>query len=272
MVDATTFLASCDASLIQMLQIQSPWIIRWWKGWTKEYGKPFKISHAFVDQHVDRALKDAAKRKDDSSSTRSPAFIDDLISQTGSTDRLWLRNQMLNIFFPARDTSGMAMSFVMFHLARHPETYAKVRAEVLAAGLDKTPVTYAIVKSLSYVNAVINEALRLQVPAGHAARSALADTVLSRGGGINGDQPLLIPKDAVIFIHMHAMHHDASYWGEDVEEFRPERWLDFGTVKQRRGWEYIPFLGGPRTCPAQAMVLASAGLHISDFCFAVPRN
>lgn len=264
-LDADAFLASCDASLINTLRYHIPWIVRWWNGWTKDFEKPFEISHAYVDRHIDRALKDAAEKKKNDSSSNPPAFVDDLINQTGSTDRLWLRGQMMNIFFPARDTTGMSMSFVMFHLARHPDVYAKVRAEALAAGLDKKPLTYDIVKNLTYANAVINEVLRLQTPAGHAARNALRDTFVSRGGGINGDQPLFLKEGSIIFVHMHAIHRDPAYWGDDVHEFRPERFLDSATIKQRRGWEYIPFLGGPRVCPAQAMVLAQMAYIMVTF-------
>ena len=47
-----------------------------------------------------------------------------------------------------------------------------------------------------------------------------------------------------------ALHRDPDIWGEDAEEFRPERWENL-----RPGWAYVPFSGGPRICPAQQMVL-----------------
>lgn len=46
------------------------------------------------------------------------------------------------------------------------------------------------------------------------------------------------------------MHRDIDFWGADAEEFRPERWLDPGL---RPKWEYLPFGGGARNCPAQRM-------------------
>lgn len=49
---------------------------------------------------------------------------------------------------------------------------------------------------------------------------------------------------------MWSLHQDEDIWGPDAAEFRPERWLDLKPV-----WTYIPFMGGPRTCPAQQMVL-----------------
>ena len=45
------------------------------------------------------------------------------------------------------------------------------------------------------------------------------------------------------------MHRDPDVWGEDAEELRPERWEQAGPL-----WNFAPFGGGPRICPAQAMV------------------
>jgi len=42
-----------------------------------------------------------------------------------------------------------------------------------------------------------------------------------------------------------------NFWGEDAEEFRPERWEN-----HRQGWEYQAFGGGARVCPGQAFVLS----------------
>lgn len=48
-----------------------------------------------------------------------------------------------------------------------------------------------------------------------------------------------------------SQQRDKSFWGDDADKFCPERWA---TV--RPTWEYIPFSGGPRICPALKMVYA----------------
>lgn len=171
---------------------------------------------------------------------------------------------MLNIFFPARDASGIAISLVMFQLARHPEVYAQVRAEVSEKGL-KDGMTYEALKNLRYVNAVINETLRLHGPTGHALRDVLSDTVLPRGGGPDGHQPIFVPRGSAVVVHMHALQRNHAAWGDDADSFRPERWLEDSKASQRRGWEYLPFLGGPRICPGQPMVLAQLAYIIVAF-------
>ena len=49
------------------------------------------------------------------------------------------------------------------------------------------------------------------------------------------------------------MHQDADIWSQDANEFRPERW-----EKLKVTWDYIPFSGGPRICPAQQLVLTES--------------
>jgi cytochrome P450 len=45
------------------------------------------------------------------------------------------------------------------------------------------------------------------------------------------------------------MMHNKDVWGDDVEEFKPERWFGHKPM-----WEFVPFWGGPRLCPAQQQV------------------
>ena len=75
-------------------------------------------------------------------------------------------------------------------------------------------------------------------------RMCLKDTVLPKGGGPDGSSPMLIRKGEMIEINHRAMQRDKDFWGEDADEFQPDRWKTI-----RPTWEYTPFGGGPRTCP-----------------------
>jgi cytochrome P450 len=54
------------------------------------------------------------------------------------------------------------------------------------------------------------------------------------------------------------MHRRTDFYGPDANEFRPERWEENG----RRGWEYLPFNGGPRICLGQQYALTEASFTI----------
>lgn len=57
-------------------------------------------------------------------------------------------------------------------------------------------------------------------------------------------------------MNLWGLHHDREVWGEDVNIFQPHRW-DNVDVK-RWQWEFVPFLGGPRICPAMHQVLTQS--------------
>jgi cytochrome P450 len=53
---------------------------------------------------------------------------------------------------------------------------------------------------------------------------------------------------------LYSLHHRKDLWGDDAEEWKPERFEG-----RRHGWEYLPFNGGPRICIGQQFALTEAG-------------
>jgi cytochrome P450 len=85
-------------------------------------------------------------------------------------------------------------------------------------------------------------------------RQAVVDTCIPLGGGPEGLDPLFVPAGGIVAYNTFAMHRRTDLFGDDAEEFRPERW-----EKLRPGWEYLPFNGGPRICIGQQYALTEAG-------------
>lgn len=208
--------------------------------------------HAFVDRHVARALVET--KPGDDPETRSPSsphyiLINEMAKQI--RDPIDLRFQVLNVFFPARDSTGIALSNTLFNLARNPEVWTELREQALALG--DQPLTFELLKSLTFFKYVLFESLRLQGPSGRIARTAVQDTILPRGGGTDGTAPILVQKGTIVALNTYAPNHWKDTWGEDVEEFRPKRWTG-----SKHTWDWTPFFGGPRICPAQQQVLTQA--------------
>jgi cytochrome P450 len=86
-------------------------------------------------------------------------------------------------------------------------------------------------------------ALRLNPPVPMNNREAIRDTVLPRGGGADGTSPILVPAGSIVGWHCYSMHRRTDIFGDDANDFRPERWTNL-----RPGWAYVPFNGGPRVC------------------------
>jgi cytochrome P450 monooxygenase len=48
-------------------------------------------------------------------------------------------------------------------------------------------------------------------------------------------------------------YRDPDVWGPDAGQFKPDRWEGL-----RGSWNFLPYGGGPRRCPAQMMVQTEA--------------
>jgi hypothetical protein len=125
-------------------------------------------------------------------------------------------------------------------------------------------------------------ALRLYPVVPTNARFAARDTILPLGGGVDGLSPIYIRKGSVVAYSLHAMHRRRDIYGEDADEFRPERWglpcttgrlfsqteraeyIEGGerAAPLRPGWGYLPFNGGPRICVGQQFALTEASYAI----------
>ena len=77
-------------------------------------------------------------------------------------------------------------------------------------------------------------------------RFANKATVIPRGGGPDGQSPVLLRKGTGIGSSVYHLHRRKDLYGDDADDFRPERWE--GDQLANIGWGYMPFLGGPRQC------------------------
>ena len=221
--------------------------------WKSAYRKV----HAFIDVRVKQALEETASSgtqgfsNDPNSakhgSTQRYILLNEMAKET--RDPIELRYQILNVFLPARDTTSIAIGNALFHLARNPNVWNDLRTNALALG--SRPLTFELLKSLTLFRHVIFETIRLQGPSGRVFRTALRDTILPVGGGADGRSPLFVQRGDVVALNVWSLHHDKDIWGEDADQFRPQRWDD----KRPTTWEFVPFYGGPRVCPAQEQVL-----------------
>ena len=56
-----------------------------------------------------------------------------------------------------------------------------------------------------------------------------------------------IPKKTTVFTNLWALHHDPNKW-EDVDDFKPERFLDKDGKLGPKPANWLPFSAGRRVC------------------------
>lgn len=198
----------------------------------------------FIRTFASNIIRDAIQEQKDleqgiSEKKRNYTFLYELLKVTNDPDTL--RSETLNVLLAGRDTTASLLSHTFFEIARRPDVWAKLQAEV--DELNGQPPDYETMKSMKYVKWVLNESLRLWPVVPGNNRVAIRDTVIPVGGGPDEKSPIMVPKGTAVSYSVWSMHRRKDFFGEDSEEFRPERW-----EKLRPGWEYLPFNGGPRIC------------------------
>ena len=119
------------------------------------------------------------------------------------------------------DTTATAIRATLLQLAANRQAYAKLQKEIdtaISDGRISSPITAEEGKHLEYLQAVIYEGLRMQVP----FTGLLSKEVPPQGDTINGQ---FIPGGTRIGHNSCGMQLRADIFGEDVDVFRPERWL-----------------------------------------------
>ncbi|XP_016390147.1 cytochrome P450 3A40-like, partial [Sinocyclocheilus rhinocerous] len=126
------------------------------------------------------------------------ARVPQTVSCAGLSDHEILSQSMIFIF-AGYETTSSTLSFFFYNLATNPEAMKKLQEEIDQTFADKAPVDYEAVMNMEYLDAALNESLRLFPVAGRLER------VCKKTVDING---LLIPKDMVVMIPTYALHRD----------------------------------------------------------------
>ncbi|KAG8713699.1 hypothetical protein FRC11_011368 [Ceratobasidium sp. 423] len=175
-----------------------------------------------------------------------------------------LTAEALTQLIAGSDTTSNSSCAITYYLAANPDKQRKLQAELdehLSPSTMPTPATsYEKVKSLPYLNACINEGLRL-----HATSSMGLPRVIPPGTVLEVCGEKFGPG-SILSVPSFTIHRDQAIWGENVEAFRPERWLEAGVEVQAgvgtgpMAKAFNPFSYGPRACVGRN--LASMELQI----------
>ncbi|PGH13014.1 hypothetical protein AJ80_06498 [Polytolypa hystricis UAMH7299] len=215
----------------------------------------------FIDQVLAVSPEELEKKL-----AKKDTFLDALARFT--RDPKVLRDQLVAVLLAGRDTTAATLAFCVFELSRHPSVVKKLRAEIFSVvGPNKKP-SYTDIKDMKYLNAVLNETMRLYPVVPFNVRHALKDTTLPTGGGLDGRSPVGVLEGTRIVYSTMVMQRRRDLYDPppppptpgsekadpnarpyfDPGLFIPERWLSSWHPKP---WHFIPFNGGPRICLGQ---------------------
>ncbi|KAK2751679.1 hypothetical protein CKAH01_17841 [Colletotrichum kahawae] len=172
-------------------------------------------------------------------------------------DMTALHDEGFTLIFAGANTVADTLLMGHWHMMQRPDLLAQLREELTTIWPDLEngpPPSLKELESLPLLTATIKEALRF-IPSG----VSLTRLVPEGGAVISGKE---IPGGTAVGMAILHVHQAAEVWGEDVLEFRPQRWLSDGneTKKELDQW-LVPFSRGPRMC--FGVNLAWAELYIA---------
>ncbi|XP_026740682.1 cytochrome P450 6B2-like [Trichoplusia ni] len=223
------------------------------------YGLGFRTISTDVDDFFNKLLTDIFENRNYQPTSRND-FIDymlnlqknnlagdgimNLKSVAGSKmtleiDEKFLIAQCVLFFVAGFETSSTALSFTLFELAKNPEKQDKAIEEVDAyLRRHENKLKYECVAEMSYLEACVDEALRLYPVTGVLLRETSVDYVFPNG--------LKIEKGLRVHLPLYKLHYNPDYF-PDPKEYRPERF--YGEEKRNiKPYTYMPFGEGPRIC------------------------
>ncbi|KAI0032675.1 cytochrome P450 [Vararia minispora EC-137] len=147
-----------------------------------------------------------------------------------------------------------AVSWTLFALACHTSVQAQLRVELLNFPTD-TP-TMDELNALPMLDRVTREVLRLYAPVSMVSRAVTEDTVIPFGKPFTDKHgvartELRISKGDAVIIPIRMLNRSAEVWGEDAQEFRPERWENLPESAHALPSIYsniLTFNAGPHAC------------------------
>ncbi|RYO85915.1 hypothetical protein DL762_004994 [Monosporascus cannonballus] len=177
-------------------------------------------------------------------------------------------DQLKTFLFAGHDTTSTTIIWAIYELSRTPHALKAVHDELdrlFGQGAARDPaVVHAkllapsgdeIIRQMTYISAVLKEALRLHPPAGSIRMSKPGSgfVVKTSQGEYNLDGNW-------IYLNHHLIQRDRAVFGDTADNFVPERWL------QSDGFpagSWRPFERGPRNCIGQELANIEARVIVA---------
>ncbi len=158
-----------------------------------------------------------------------------------------IRYQIITFLIAGHETTSGLLSFALYFLMKNPEKLRKAYDEVDHVFNGQAP-TYKEVINMKYIRNILNESLRLWPTAPAFSLYAKEDTLLA------GKYPVKKEEERITVL-IPELHRDRDAWGDDADEFRPERFENPEKVPHHA---YKPFGNGQRACIGMQFALHEA--------------
>jgi cytochrome P450 len=242
--EAMTFLMRYSLAR-QRLPIRIP------ENWPTPNNRRANRDLAFMDSLVYRMIDERKLEKNSDRREDLLSLLMGVTDEDGSQmTQKQLHDEAMTLFIAGHETTAQMLAWTWYALSQNSQAEARLHEE-LDGVLGGRPPEAADFPRLPYLQAVMNEILRLYPPAYITARENIEECEI---GGYE-----FLPGTTIIFSQWVA-HRDPRYY-DDPDTFRPERWIE-GLANRLPAGAYYPFGDGPRRCIGQGFALLEAAIVI----------
>ncbi|KAI1095064.1 pisatin demethylase [Rostrohypoxylon terebratum] len=180
---------------------------------------PSPLDKDGVGKYIALAQEAVAKAYDEGEGRQRDvlsSFIDQGVTKDEALNELMLQ------VVAGTDSTATAIRMTLLYLASTPVAYGKLKSEIadaISQGWISSPIKDKESRLLPYLQAVIKEGLRV-FP---VVTATFFKAVPEGGDIINGYS---VPEGTEVGHNVMGVMRAKEYWGEDVDVFRPERWLE----------------------------------------------
>ncbi|KAF2186550.1 benzoate 4-monooxygenase cytochrome P450 [Zopfia rhizophila CBS 207.26] len=174
--------------------------------------------------------------------------------------RAELHSNAYILIIAGSETSATALSGITYYLCKHPIVLQRLLTEIRTCFSADADINFNSTAQLSYLNAVIEEGLRVYPP----LVTGLCRLPPPGGDIVDGH---FVPEGTTVATHCYVTFHSPSNFNLP-EEFIPERWL--GTDKRfanDKREALQPFSLGPRGCLGKNLAYAEIRLMLSKLLY-----
>ncbi|XP_058805367.1 cytochrome P450 6k1-like [Phymastichus coffea] len=207
---------------------------------------------AFLEKKTDDYMRQTIKAiiKQRQQAGEAPNDYLQFSAEANSLDIDGIVGDVVNFYADVYETSSSAMANLFYNLSQNPEIQSKLR-DHLASVLRETDgqVTPESLKSMTYLDQVISESMRVIPAAGTLIKCCTKEITLTGADGVSCH---LVPGNPV-FIPIIGLHRDEKYW-PNPEVFDPDRFSPENQIHINK-YAYLPFGEGPRMCVGMRFAL-----------------
>ncbi|KAL4881884.1 cytochrome P450 [Aspergillus karnatakaensis] len=148
------------------------------------------------------------------------------------------------------DTTATAISSILYYLMKTPDAlrrlYTEIDSATAAAKLSRPRIKYSEAIKLPYLVACCKEGMRM-----HPSVGFTLPRVVPKGGCLVAGHWL--PGGLRVGVNAAIVHFDQSVFGDDADEYNPDRWFRDDAVNMER--YMFQFGAGSRTCVGKNIAL-----------------